>query len=150
MCGYRDEQRQRLSDKICTALQLTNFWQDVRRDILDRDRIYLPRESMTRFSVTESQIREGRGDANFRRLIQFEVDRTAALFDEGKALLPLLDSSVRPQISLFVKGGQAILTAIRKQNYDTLARRPKLSKWQKGRLILGTLASSLRARWLKS
>ena len=59
--------RQRLSDKICTALQLINFWQDVRRDILDRDRIYLPADDMQRFGVTEDQLREGR---SHRRLPQ--------------------------------------------------------------------------------
>src|SRR3712207_7048392 len=48
MCGYRDEERQRLSDRTCTALQLANFWQDVRRDVVERNRIYIPRESMAR------------------------------------------------------------------------------------------------------
>lgn len=146
MCGYRDERRQILSDKICTALQLTNFWQDVRRDILERDRIYLPRESLERFGIDEKQIREGRCDDNYRKLIQFEVDRTDAMFDQGEALLPLLDRSVRAQISLFAKGGRAILRAIRRQNYDTLASRPSLSKLQKGRLILSALAGYLAGR----
>ena len=59
MCGYRDEQRQMLSDKICTALQLINFWQDVRRDMLERDRIYLPAEDRRRFGVTEAQLHSG-------------------------------------------------------------------------------------------
>ncbi|HEX2971006.1 MAG TPA: squalene synthase HpnC, partial [Tepidisphaeraceae bacterium] len=62
MCGYRDPQLHQLSDRTCTALQLTNFWQDVRRDLLERDRIYLPRQSMQRFSVTEEQLRQGRCD----------------------------------------------------------------------------------------
>ena len=146
MCGYRDKRRQLFSDKICTALQLINFWQDVRRDILDRDRIYLPRESMERFGVSEAQIREGRCDENYRRLIRFEVDRTEAMFDEGEALLPLLDRSVRAQIALFAKGGRAIVAAIRRQNNDTLSHRPSLGKWQKGRLVLSALASYLTGR----
>ncbi|MEI8197770.1 MAG: squalene synthase HpnC, partial [Phycisphaerae bacterium] len=143
MCGYRDTQRQQLSDRTCTALQLTNFWQDVRRDILERDRIYLPRESMERFGVTEAQLREGRCDENYRRLISFEVARTAALFDEGEKLLPLLDRKYRGQIALFGQGGRAILHAIRKQGYDTLTRRPRLGKLQKLRLMLGALAGRL-------
>ena len=150
MSGYRDEHRQGLSDKICTALQLTNFWQDVRRDIVDRDRIYLPRESMDRFGVGESQIREGRCDDNYRKLIRFEVDRAEKLFDEGHALLPLLNRSIRPQISLFAKGGRAILRAIRRQDYDTLSHRPSLSKGQKGRLVLSALAGYLAGRILPS
>src|SRR5436305_1750216 len=67
LCGYRDDQRQRLSDKTCTALQLANFWQDVRRDIDERDRIYLPRESMNQFGVTEQQIKAKHCDENYRR-----------------------------------------------------------------------------------
>lgn len=145
LCDYRDEERQKLSDKTCTALQLANFWQDVRRDLLERDRIYLPRESMDRFGVTEESIRQqitaGRAEDNYRQLIQFEVDRTAALLDEGEALLPLLRPAVRNQVALFGKGGRAVLEAIRRQNFDTLARRPALSKWQKGRLVIATLAA---------
>jgi len=92
--GYRDAERQRLSDLTCTALQLTNFWQDVRRDLLERDRIYLPRDSMRQIGIDpaalEVQIREGRCDERFRRLIELEVERSAKMFDEGERLLPLL------------------------------------------------------------
>jgi squalene synthase HpnC len=140
LCGYRDERRQQLSDCTCTALQLANFWQDVRRDLLDLDRIYLPKESMDRFGVSEEQLRTLVADARVRELIRFEVDRAEALFEQGEALLPLLDPSVRPQIALFGKGGRAILAAIRRQGYDTLSRRPVLSKWQKGKLVAGMLA----------
>lgn len=150
MCGYRDEQRHRLSDATCTALQLANFWQDVRRDLLERDRIYLPAESMARFGVTEDQIREGigrnRAGDSFRRLIAFEVDRAAGLFAEGEALLPLLAPSVRRHISLFAQGGQAVLHAIRRQEYDTLARRPALSGWQKGRLVWAAVLAAAAAQ----
>ncbi len=141
MCGYRDSERQNLSDKTCTALQLINFWQDVRRDILERDRIYLPAEDLRRFGVTEEDLRSGRITAAFREMLQFEVERTEALFAQGEALLPLLAPAYRRQIALFGRGGRAICDAIRRQNFDTLTRRPRLSKWQKGRLILGTLLS---------
>lgn len=139
MCGYRDEQRQKLSDKTCSALQVTNFWQDVRRDILERNRIYLPSETMDKFGVTEQQIIDGRCDEKFRRAMQFEVDRAEVMFNEGEKLLPLLDKSIRKQISLFSQGGRAILQAIRKQNYDTLTRRPALSKMQKMKLIFSAM-----------
>ncbi len=95
---------------------------------------------MDRFGVTEEQVLAGQSDDNFRSLIRFEVDRTAQMFDRGSALLPLLRPSVRLQVSLFGKGGRAVLAAIRRQNYDTLSRRPALSKWQKGGLIFSTLA----------
>jgi squalene synthase HpnC len=152
LCGYRDERRRHLSDQTCTALQLANFWQDVRRDFLDLDRIYLPRESMRKFGVTEEdlgrQIREFRCADAARDLIRFEVDRTRALFDEGDKLLPLLDGGVRPQIRLFGRGGRAILAAIGRRNYDTLTRRPSLSRWQKGRLILASLPGVLLSKML--
>jgi len=150
LCGYRDEVRQRLSDRTCTALQLANFWQDVRRDLTERNRIYLPRDSMVRFGVAEEQIATFRFDENFRNLMKFEVERARALFDEGAALLPLLDPVVRRQISLFEQGGRAILRAIERQGYDTLTRRPKLSKWQKGRLVLKALGVAMAQKLTRS
>ena len=151
MCGHRDDQRQRLSDKTCTALQLANFWQDVRRDLVERDRIYLPEESMRRFGVDEQQIRDGirqgRSAESFRELIRFEVERTEAMFREGGKLVSMLAPSVRGQVGLFADGGIAILQAIRQQGFDTLARRPVLSKWQKGRLVLSALAAAVTANF---
>jgi squalene synthase HpnC len=143
MCGYRDEERQRLSDRTCTALQLANFWQDVRRDLTDRNRIYLPQDSMARFGVTEQQLTARRFDENFRNLMTFEVDRTHAMLDEGQQLLPLLAPVYRRQISLFGQGGRAILRAIDRQNYDTLTTRPSLSKPQKIRLVLKALTAAV-------
>ncbi len=143
MCGHRDEERQRLSDKICTALQLINFWQDVRRDMLERDRVYIPRVDMEKYAVTEEQLREGRVTDGFRQLIQFEVERTERLFEEGEPLLKMLEPAYRKQIALFLKGGRAVCSAVRRQGFDTLTRRPRLSKWQKGRLILSTLLGYL-------
>jgi squalene synthase HpnC len=146
MCGYRDARRQQLSDCTCTALQLANFWQDVRRDIRDRDRIYLPLDSMNRFGVTEEQIRDGQCNENYRRLLRFEVNRTEKLFDEGDGLLDLLDGRIRQQVNLFSKGGRAVLDAIHRQNYDTLSHRPNLSKFQKGKLIARAMLAMTAAK----
>ena len=150
LCGYRDEERQHLSDKICTALQLINFWQDVRRDILERDRIYIPSDDMNRSGVSEEQLRQGIVTPALLKLMKFQVERTERLFDEGQALLPLLAPAYRKQIALFVKGGRAICKAVRRQKFDTLTRRPRLSKLQKAGLIsttfLGYLASRVTSR----
>src|SRR5437660_831099 len=85
---------------VIPALQLANFWQDVRRDLLNLNRIYLPRESMAKFAITEHEIAEmvkrSRCDERARELIRFEVDRTEKLFEEGEKLLPLLDAEFRP------------------------------------------------------
>jgi len=143
MCGYRDDRRQQLSDRTCSALQLANFWQDIQRDLHDHDRIYLPRQTMDQFGIGEEQLRAGICTDEFRQSVRFEVDRTEAMFEEGDALLPLLSDAVRPQISLFGQGGRAILKAIRRQNYDTLTQRPALSRWQMGRLIFTAMAARL-------
>ena len=146
MCGYRDEERQRLSDKICTGLQLINFWQDVRRDILERDRVYLPGEDLRRFGVGVEDLRAGKVSAGYREMIRFEVERTEGMFDGGEALLPLLKPAYRKQIALFLKGGRAVCAAVRRQGFDTLSKRPRLSKWQKGRLVMGTLVGYLAGK----
>ena len=146
MCGYRDAGRARLSDDVCTALQLINFWQDVRRDLLDRDRIYLPADAMKKFGVTESDLRHqidaGRCSPSYVRLIEHQLDAADARMANGRRLLPMLGRSVRGQVSLFAAGGSAISTAIRKQKFDTLARRPSLSRLQKGRLVMAALSAA--------
>jgi phytoene synthase len=147
MSGYRDLPRQMLSDKICSALQLANFWQDVRRDRIDRDRVYIPAADLAVFGVDVADIAAGRFTPEFGRLIRFEVDRTESMFDEGDALLPMLNTQIRPQIELFSRGGRAILAAIRRQNYDTLTRRPALAKSDKARLIATAFGSSLKRRF---
>lgn len=144
LCGYRDAQRQRLSDFTCSALQLINFWQDVRNDILQRDRIYIPRDSMEYFGVTEEQLRLGQCNQNYRDLIRFEVNRAEAMFDRGEELLPMLDHRHRGHVALFGQGGRTILQSIREQDYDTLSHRPVLSRRQKSRLIVRGLAAGVR------
>jgi phytoene/squalene synthetase len=93
--------------------------------------------------VTVEQLGEGRVTAGYRELVKMEVERTERLFDEGAALLPMLKPVYRKQIALFLKGGRAVCAAVRRQKFDTLTKRPRLSKWQKGRLIAGTLMGYL-------
>ena len=149
LCGYGDERRQRLSDYTCTALQLANFWQDVRRDLRELGRVYIPKESLARFGVAEDDLWLPRATDELKRLIRFEVDRTEAMFAEGDALLPLLRPAVRRQVALFGAGGRAVLQAIRRQGYDTLARRPVLSARQKARLAARVVVCQVlgRLRW---
>jgi squalene synthase HpnC len=143
LCGCRDPRAGAFSDLTCSALQLANFWQDVRRDLIELDRVYLPAGQMRQYGVTEQQLRDGRCDQNYRDLIKAQVDRTEAMFDAGSELLPLLDPSVRGHIALFGKGGRAILQSIRDRDYDTLSARPELSGWQKSRLLLSAVGAKL-------
>jgi len=135
--GYRDVQRQRLSDYTCTALQLANFWQDVARDYA-MGRIYIPLEDMERFGYTEAELARGEANQNFRRLMAFEVDRAEELFRQGYALVDKVQGVARVDIALFTRGGMEVLKAIRRQNYDVLSRRPTLSRGRKAWLLLST------------
>jgi squalene synthase HpnC len=132
---YRDEQRQRLSDATCIGLQLANFWQDVRRD-WGKGRVYLPQEDLRRFGVSEADIAAHRCTPAFRELMRFEVDRTRALFNEGRALEALIDRRARLDIRLFRLGGEAVLDAIEAARYDTLTARPVVAKSRKAWMAL--------------
>jgi len=137
-----NETKAALSDDICTGLQLANFWQDVARDF-EMGRIYLPLEDRVRFGVTEDQIRDKKFDATFRELMSFEVRRTRAFFERGKGLLPRLPRKARVDVGLFTLGGEAVLRAIEKQNYDILTRRPRIGKIRKARLLGRVLMGQL-------
>ncbi len=136
--GYRDEKLHRLSDCICTALQLANFWQDVAVD-LEKDRIYLPEEEMARFGVTEEELRNRRFSERYAALLKFQVDRTQGLFDAGRELPRLVSGRLAWELKLTWLGGVRILEKIRVQGYDTLRARPKITTADKIRLLLKTL-----------
>ncbi|MGH9356422.1 MAG: squalene synthase HpnC [Terriglobia bacterium] len=138
---YRDPAMFALSDFICTALQLANFWQDVAVD-LARDRIYLPLEDLARFGVPVERLREflaaGRplDETRWQRLMAFEVDRTAALFENGRALPERVSRDLRRQLRLTWLGGVTILEKLRAFHYDVFRRRPKLTAFDFVRLYL--------------
>jgi len=138
--GLATPERCALSDQICTALQLTNFWQDVRRD-LERGRIYLPEEDLRRFNVSEEDLSRPRASAAVKALIRFEVERTREFFRNGKRLENQVPRSLGRQIRLFVQGGEAVLAAIERQGYDVLGKRPVLSRLKKTQLLLNVLRS---------
>ncbi|PTX97357.1 squalene synthase HpnC [Verrucomicrobia bacterium LW23] len=127
--GYRDPHLHELSDHICTALQLANFWQDISVDLI-KDRIYLPQNDMEYYGVTEEDLFEKRATGPFRQLVQFQVDRTQHIFNAGEPLVGHLKSGLRWEIRLTWMGGTRILQMIRDQKFDTLSRRPKITKWQ--------------------
>ncbi len=135
--GYSDEERHRLSDFTCTALQLANFWQDVHRDYA-MGRIYLPQEDMTRFGYTEEELAAGVCNDAFRSLMAFQIERTQHYFEQGAPLVKLVEGKARLHIKLFSLGGLRVLDAIRGQRYDVLSKRPRVSKSRKAWLLLKT------------
>ena len=145
LCGYRDAERQQLSDYTCTALQLANFWQDVAVDY-GKNRIYLPLDSLAKFGVTEAEIAERRATPQFLEMMKFEVARARDWFQMGLPLAGKVDKHLAIDIELFSRGGLEILNAIEQQGYDVLKQRPAISKprklWLLGRAALGKLTSS--------
>ena len=142
LCGYRDEQRQRLSDATCTALQLANFWQDVSRD-LDIGRIYIPLDAAAAQGLSESDIVERRFDERYVRLMKDLIARTRALFDEGRPLAKMVDGRLSVDLDMFTRGGLAVLDAIEAMGYDTLHHRPAVSKVKQAALLGRALVAHL-------
>jgi squalene synthase HpnC len=133
--GYRDEERGRLADATCTALQLANFWQDVSVD-LEKGRIYIPLEDIRAFGYSEAELRAGVANGPFRALMRFECDRARALFERGQELEELVDRRAQLDVRLFRIGGEAVLGAIEAADYDVLSARPRVSKARKAWLAL--------------
>jgi squalene synthase HpnC len=142
-----DEKRAEFSDRICTALQLTNFWQDVARD-LEIGRVYLPREDRVQFQYSDDDLQAKRFTPQFEALMRFEVARARDLFERGLPLVELVPKAVRTDVELFACGALAILRKIEEQGYNVWQRRPRLSKFDKARLIVRVLAR--RWRWSAS
>lgn len=136
--GYNNDQMAGWSDKICTALQLTNFWQDCSVD-LDKDRIYIPMEDLRRFNLEVPELQEKRYSPAFRSLMEFEVKRTRELFEEGKPLLTNVGKDLSLEMKLTWIGGMQILKKIHSLDYDVLRHRPTLSFVDKSSLLLRAL-----------
>jgi squalene synthase HpnC len=136
-----DERNLRDSDAICSALQLINFWQDVAID-WKKQRIYLPREDMERFGVSESQLAVAQVDDAWRGLMHFEVARARALICSGAPLAIRLRGRIGWELRLVVQGGLRILECIEAADYDVFRHRPQLGKSDWLRLVW-------RAIWMK-
>ncbi|MEW6582582.1 MAG: squalene/phytoene synthase family protein, partial [Actinomycetota bacterium] len=144
--GYHDEWRGGLSDATCEGLQLVNFWQDVRRDLDERGRIYLPAEDMTRFGVEERDLHAAPAAPQVRRLIEFEVERARERLHAGAPLARLVPRRAGAYLRMFTAGGLAIADAIAARGYDTVSGRPAPGRRGRARITARTLAAMLRGR----
>ena len=140
----------RLSDLVCTALQLTNHWQDVRRDLLERDRIYLP---MDECGLTESDLRRGIDKphkhalrARYIKSVRGLVDRTRQMYIDAGALPDRLPASLASVVWLLGEGGRQTLELIEHTGNTTLWQRPKLGTMSKAWILLRAKLRSVRAR----
>ena len=136
--GYRDEELHGLSDFICTALQLANFWQDVDVD-LRKDRIYLPLDELDSFGVSLEDLEQRRFTPAYASLLQFQVERTMDLFERGRRLPALVSGRLSVELRLTWLGGVRILEKIVAGGYDTLHARPTITTRDKIELFLRAL-----------
>ena len=134
--GFGAARRFELSDNICTALQLANFWQDMSVDKL-KNRIYIPMSDWR--GLSEAEIFADSACKKLREVLEFEVSRTAELFDAGAGLPSLLPFPLSLEIRATLAGGRAILSKIAAQNFDTLAARPSISKFDKIKILFKSL-----------
>jgi squalene synthase HpnC len=127
LCGYADDERDRLSDATCTALQLANFWQDVTVDFA-KDRVYLPLDLFQKYGYTVEDLAARRFNPAFQSAMREAVEKAHALFEEGLPLIKMVNRRLALDLELFSRGGMRVLKKIEQQNYNVLAARPKVSK----------------------
>jgi squalene synthase HpnC len=144
--GYRDPWRIGMSDATCIGLQLVNFWQDIARDLRDRDRIYLPRESMDRFGVTEDDLRAPTASPEVRALVAAEVATARGHLLRGEPLHRFVPRRVALDLRMFSAGGLALCDAIAAQDHDTLRRRPAPGRLGRARVAASALRRAVRGR----
>ena len=136
--GYKDERRALLSDKVCTALQLANFWQDVVED-WERGRRYLPADAMAQFGVTDADLSARRFTPAFREMMAYLVEYTRAMLKDGAQIAGTVDQELALTLRLFSQGGEAALRGVVTQDYDVLRKRPSVGKGTKALLLARAL-----------
>jgi squalene synthase HpnC len=134
----RNQEEFYFSDKICTALQLTNFIQDTSIDFR-KERIYYPLNEMEKFGVDEKMFEMNEISHNLKKLIEFSVNRVQSLYDEGKSLLGFLSGRFKYEIAWTIRGGEEILSKIRGSDFDIFTKRPVLTKTDYLKLFIKSL-----------
>ncbi len=138
LCGYRDDERQALSDATCTALQLANFWQDVTVD-LEKDRVYLPLDLLEAHGYPLEALFARQFDERFRGAMQEAVNVAREFFLRGLPLADSVDRRLAIDLELFSRGGLRVLEKIEQQGCDVLTSRPAISKLERVGLLLGAI-----------
>jgi squalene synthase HpnC len=140
LCGYSDDERDRLSDATCSALQLANFWQDVTVD-LKKDRVYLPVEVLAKHGYSVEQLQRLEFNPQFRAAMREAVEVARELFVKGLALPKTVDRRLAFDLELFSRGGLRVLQKIEQLDYNVLSERPSVSKFERVQLLISSLWS---------
>ena len=138
LSGYEDPKALLCADAICTALQLSNFWQDVYRDF-KIGRIYLPREDMEMFQVREVDLEFCKSSTQMKKLMEYQVERTKSYFKEGLKILGMVDHKLRFELALFSLGGMEVLKLIEDQSFDVLSKRVVITRMARLKILYKTI-----------
>ncbi|GAA5115484.1 squalene synthase HpnC [Pseudonocardia adelaidensis] len=138
--GVRDPDLERLSDRVCTALQLIEHWQDVAED-RRAGRVYLPQEDLAAHGVAEAELDAPAASPAVRGLMAFEIDRAAELLDSGAPLVGRLTGWARLAVAGYVAGGRAALDGLRRTGGDVLAARARTRRRDVARHAARLIAS---------
>ncbi|MCX7797775.1 MAG: squalene synthase HpnC [Melioribacter sp.] len=138
--NIRDNEIISYSDSICTALQLTNFYQDILQDY-EKGRIYIPLDEMIQYEVNENIFELKKNNVNFKRLMKLQIERTREFYNRGEKILKYLSGRLKLQIKLTILGGREILKKIEEIEYDTLNKRPILTKHDLIKLLYKSLST---------
>jgi phytoene synthase len=123
--GYHDPNLDAASDAMCAALQLTNFWQDLKIDF-DRGRLYLPQDERELHGAVERDLAEGNITVEWQHALATAVARTRLLFDEGRYVCDGVHGRLRYELRATWLGGVRILDRLEHVRFDVVGRRPKL------------------------
>ncbi|MCX6155835.1 MAG: squalene synthase HpnC [Candidatus Kapabacteria bacterium] len=141
--AINDEESIKLSDKICTALQLANFWQDLSIDI-SRKRFYIPVELLKKYEIQKNSLESYDKSHNFIKLLDYLLLSTEELFKVGTQLVRKLKPfRLRLEIAATLEGGLAILNKISELGTGILSQRPALRKRDYIKIILKALKHSI-------
>jgi len=147
VCGYRDARFDAWSDHICTGLQLVNHLQDLREDLLERDRVYFPIEELEACGASVDDLRAATASPEVRRFVLDQAQRVAAGFAEGWPLIGAVRGRLRLELRAILRGAAAVLARIRAVDGDVLGGNVHLSKLARMRTVFAGLLLPSEPKW---
>jgi 15-cis-phytoene synthase len=145
--GFSDKQALTHAEQLGHAMQLTNFLRDIKEDIVERNRIYIPQDDLERFKVTEEDIVQHRWSPNMEALMKFQVKRAEQLYKDAEQGIPMLNTQGRVAVRLGSRLYEALLKKLLQQGWNPYTGRASTSLWEK---IILTPSALREKRWSSS